>query len=93
MEEEQNYVPTITYSGIDGNELKKVYKTLTKNKKISNGLNTSIKEIGRPSKISEEAVKRAYLLWKQKKITQQQIAVNWNVSERTVRRRFKRLDN
>ena len=88
MEEKQNYVPKILFSRIDGNELKKVYKTLTKNKKISDGLNASIKEIGRPSKISEEAVKRAYDLWKQKKITQKQIAKNWNVSERTVRRRL-----
>ena len=88
MEEEQNYVPRITYSEIDGTKLQEVYRNVNKNKNISKGLNTSIKQVGRPSKISEEAVKRAYLLWKQKKITQQQIASEWGVSVRTVRRKF-----
>jgi len=88
MEEQRNYIPTIIYSGIDGNELLEIYSNVNKNKNISRGLKTSIKQIGRPSKITEEAVKRAYRLWNQKKKTQKEIAENWNVSERTVRRKF-----
>ncbi|MDT2531967.1 DeoR family transcriptional regulator [Enterococcus raffinosus] len=91
MEEEQNYVPKIIYSEIDGDKTKEIYKTVIKNKNISKGLNTSLKSVGRPIIISENSVKRAYNLWKKKKITQKKIAENWKVSERTVRRRFKEI--
>ena len=92
MEEEQKYVPKIIYSEIDGDKTKEIYKTIIKNKNISKGLHTSLKSVGRPTMISANSVKRAYNLWKEKKITQKKIAENWKVSERTVRRRFKEME-
>ncbi|MGF2160444.1 hypothetical protein [Enterococcus avium] len=88
MEEEQNYVPKIIYSEIDGNEIQEIYRSLNKNKKISKGLNTSIKSIGRPSNVTNSMIEKAYSLWKEKKINQQQIADKWGVNVRTVRRKF-----
>ncbi|MBL1228020.1 HTH domain-containing protein [Enterococcus sp. BWB1-3] len=93
MEEQQKYVPKIIFSGISGKELQEMYKIVNRNKNISRGLNSSLKNVGRPTKISDEMVNRAYSLWKQKKITQKEIADNWGVSERTVRRRFKALED
>ena len=87
--EEKNYVPEIIISEIDGNEMQTIYKSVMKNKNISRGLNTSLKAIGRPKKISDEMVRRAYNLWNQGEIKQREIASNWGVSERTVRRHFK----
>lgn len=88
MEEEQNYVPRIFYSKITDIEFQEIYGNLNKNKKISKGLNTSLKPIGRPSCITKEMVNNAYTLWKEKKINQQQIADKWGVNVRTVRRKF-----
>lgn len=93
MKEEQNYVPKIIFSEIDGNEMQGIYKRIQKNRNISKGLNTSLKNVGRPLKVSDEMVKRAYALWRQDEVKQKEIAANWGVSERTVRRRFKAINN
>lgn len=72
------------------------YDTITeeemkRRKKIKNGMQHSIKKMGRPSKINEETLKKSYGKWLSGVLTQKQIAEILGVSERTVNRKFKKL--
>ncbi|ALS38486.1 hypothetical protein ABID30_002205 [Enterococcus rotai] len=60
-------------------------------KKIKKGMQQSIKKMGRPSKIDDETLKKAYGKWLSGTLTQKQIAEILGVSERTVNRKFKKL--
>lgn len=58
---------------------------------IRNGMTQSLKKIGRPKKIDDETLKKAYSKWLSGQITQKEISIFFNISERTVNRRFKSL--
>ena len=70
--------------GITNDELKE----LKRRENIRKGMKKSINQIGRPSKITDEMLKRAFEKWSSGKVSQKEIATTWNVSERTVRRKF-----
>lgn len=55
---------------------------------IKKGMQNSINKIGRPSKITDKMIQKAFNKWKNEEITQKEIAQSWKVSERTVRRKF-----
>ncbi len=73
--------------GITDDELKEKKRR----ENIKKGMANSINKIGRPSKITEEMVKKAYARWRDGQISQKEIANSWGVSERTVRRKFAKL--
>lgn len=59
--------------------------------KIKNGMNQSLKKIGRPKKIDDETLRKAYGKWLCGQITQREIAEIFEISERTDSRRFKKM--
>ncbi|MHC5373562.1 helix-turn-helix domain-containing protein [Enterococcus sp. LJL120] len=87
MEEARNQIKVI-YSEITGNELLNCYQSIIKNRNISKGIQKTVKVIGRPSKISDKQIEKAYKLWKAKQMTQKQISNKLEISERTLRRYF-----
>lgn len=100
MEEEQSwkdYSPKIIYTDIiypfRNNSENEEQKEESKGEKIKKGMKTSVKKIGRPSAITDNMVSKAFKLWEDGQITQKEIAEKWNVSERTVRRKFKNYKN
>ncbi|WP_265458606.1 helix-turn-helix domain-containing protein [Enterococcus sp. HY326] len=87
--EEMNKEIKVIYSQIAGEELLDCYKSVIKNKNISKSLQTTLEKVGRPQKISDKQVEKAYEIWKTGKMTQREIALELGVSERTLRRYFK----
>lgn len=59
--------------------------------KIKQGMKNSFKKIGRPKKVDDETLKKAYSKWLSGQITQREIAEIFNLSERTVSRRFQKF--
>ena len=58
---------------------------------ISEGMQNSIKKVGRPKKVDDETLRKPYGRWLCGQITQREIAEIFNLSERTVSRRFKKF--
>lgn len=50
-----------------------------------------LKKMGRPKKVDDEAIRKAYGKWLCGQITQKKIAETIGISERTVSRRFKKF--
>lgn len=91
MEEEKYF--EFNFWGTDiGAEAMSEFKRLTKNQNIKKGMKQTIKPIGRPLKISNKKLEKAYQLWEIGKITQKQIAETFKVSERTINRQFKKME-
>lgn len=72
------------------------YDWITKKEKerrenISKGMKNSFKKLGRPKKIDDEILRKAYGKWLCGQITQREIAEIFAISERTISRRFKKF--
>lgn len=76
--------------GYTDEELKEL-KEQKRRENIKKGMANSINKIGRPSKITDEMVKKAFDKWINGQISQKEVANSWGVSERTVRRKFSKL--
>lgn len=59
--------------------------------KIKQGMKNSFKKLGRPKKIDDDTFRKAYGKWLCGQITQREIAEIFEISERTVSRRFKKM--